>query len=295
MFPIEITIKILSNFDKKTINNFSLTSKFNYNLVKENKFMIFCEKHTFEPNDNKKEIFDTLKKENIDLDKTVYLNCLELYENIQKFIFRNCIDLTLDGLEIKDKLYLPKCKDLWLDSCEFHNLIQIPECKLLRIIKCKDNNDISIGDNNFPKCEILYIDEVELQKLPKIPSCKILFMKYCAIYEKHDLLNCEIVINYWSDLDSVSLEYLPNCKLYITEYNNLKTLKTLKNTIVHLINQDDHERIPNSIMNINENDIVIHNKLEFADDLFCKFIQKHKLLNNITGDFINLYWKLVDA
>lgn len=294
MFPDEISIKILSNFDKKTINNFATTCKYNYNLVNDNEFAIFCEKHDFLHKDDKKKIFEELKKENIDLDKTVYLNCLDFETSLLDFIFRNCEDLFLEDLEIKDKLYLPKCQDLWLSICEFHDLIQIPECKLLRIIKCKDDNEISIGDNTFPKCEILYIDEVELQKLPKIPSCKILFMKYCEINESLDLSNYEIIINYWTNLNE-SLEYLPNCKLLMTEYNNLKTLNISKNAIVHLMNQDDHERIPNSFININGNDICIHNKIDFVEDLFLEFIQKYGLYNNITDNFINLYWKLVKS
>lgn len=294
MLPDEISIKILSNFDKETTDNFSMTCKYNYNLVNNNEFAIFCEKYDFLPKDDKKKIFEELKKERIDMEEDIYLDCLNFETYLLYFIFRNCISLTLDGLIIKDKLYLPKCQQLCLQNCELHDLFQISECKILKIINCEDNNKISIV-NNMPNCEILYLQSLSIKKLPEIPNCKLLFMSYCEIETLPDIKNCEIIISYGNDIDSQSLWYLDKCRLLIIEYNTLEHLTTNKNIIVHLINQDDHERIPNSFMNINGNHICIHNKIDFADNLFEEFMQKNKLENNFTDNFINLYWKLVDA
>ncbi len=291
MFPDEISIKILSNFDKKTLNEFSMTSKYNHNLVNNSEFVIFCEKYDFLPGDNKKEIFDELKKERISMEDEVYLDSLDFEVNTMDFIFRNCKILTLDALDIENELHLPRCEQLYIQKCSLYNLSELPHCKILKIIGCEFNNE-SFNAKILPECEILFIVDMELENLPDIPKCKLLFMKYCEIYyDLPDVKNCEILCVYGNTVDT---EYLPNCRLLITEYNTIQTLNTEKNIIVHLINQDDHERIPNSIMNINGNHIVIHNKSDFIDELFDECICRYELNDDFIDNCIKEYSEYIN-
>lgn len=294
MLPDEINIKILSNFDKITLSNFSMTSKINYDLVNENEFAVFCEKYDFLPGDNKKEIFDELKNESIDLEEEIYLDCLDFGSSVLNFIFRNCKKLlTLDTLDIINQIAIPRCEELYLQKCSLYNLPELPRCKILKITDCSFYNE-SKNAKILPKCEILYIVNTTLENLPEIPKCKLLFMMYCNINNLQNIKNCEIIFDYGTTCDSNYFEYLPNCRLLITEYNTLETVKTEKNTIVHLINQDDHERIPNSVMNINGNHIIIHNKLDFLEEYIEECMSGYELNDEFVDNCIKEYWGYIN-